>query len=98
MRCVDWLNHALGTDGGAFYRFYSGFGTAIGSITLLGGLATFFQTRRCQVDGCTAVGKRTVPGTDWKVCPGHHPDGPLTQEKIERHMRDRRERQEGEGA
>jgi len=77
---VDWIEHALGTDGGAFYHFYSGFGAAVGSITLLGGLLTFLTQRICQVDGCRGRGKMKVG--EWTVCAGHHPDGAPTPEKI----------------
>ena len=80
---VSWIEHALGLDGGPIYNFYSGFGQAVGSITLLGGLFTYLNQRKCSVEGCRQRGKVKLPGTDWTVCAGHHPDGPLTQAKID---------------
>ena len=77
---MSWIQHALGFDGGDFYNFYSGFGSAVGSITLLGGLWSFLRQRRCQVDGCRHAGKMKVG--EWTVCPQHHPEGPVTPEKI----------------
>jgi hypothetical protein len=79
---VDWIAHLFGTDGGPFYYFYSGFGAALSSVTIFGGLLTFWRHEKCQVEGCHQRGKVEVNG--WTVCPGHHPDGPLTQENLER--------------
>ena len=72
----------VGTDGGPFYYFYSGFGAALSSITIFGGLLTFWRHEKCQVEGCHQPGKVEIDG--WTVCPGHHPDGPLTQENLRR--------------
>lgn len=77
---MNWIDHALGLDGGALYNFYSGFGQAVGSITLLGGLFTFLNQRKCAVDGCRGRGRMKIG--EWTVCPSHHPDGAPTPEKI----------------
>lgn len=86
---VSWIGHALGLDGGAFYNFYSGFGQAVGSITLLGGIFTFWRHKRCHVTGCHRLGRMKVYDSEWTVCPKHHPSGEATPEKIDQHHRAR---------
>lgn len=81
---MDVIGHLFGTDGGAFYYFYSGFGAALSSVTIFGGLVTYLRQRRCSVDGCHHRGKVEVNG--WTVCPAHHPDGPLTLENCQNRL------------
>lgn len=77
---IGYLSHVLGIDGGSFYNFYSGFAAAVGTLSILGGIATYWSNKRCAVDGCRHPAK--MQAGPWRVCPGHHPHGPATPEKL----------------
>lgn len=83
------LGHFFGIDGGGFYNFYSGFAQAIGSITLLGGLGTFWLHKVCHVHNCHRLGRMKIEGSEWTVCHKHHPAGPATVDKITAHVQAR---------
>lgn len=85
MAFVEWMRelaHVLGVDGGSYYHFYSGFAAAVGSLSILGGIWTYWLHKRCGVEGCRHLGK--MQAGPWTVCPGHHPDGPPTPEKLKK--------------
>lgn len=83
MTTVEWIRdlpHILGTDGGSYYYFYSGIAAALGTLSVVGGLATYWSNKRCAVDGCRHSAK--MQAGPWRVCAGHHPHGPATPEKL----------------
>ena len=80
------MAHYFGTDGGAFYNFYSGI---FGVLVITGGLLTtaWVNARRhnCQQPGCWRVGRLPVDGTPFVVCHRHHPHPPAKKTIQERY-------------
>jgi hypothetical protein len=78
---VNWLIHILGIDNeaGRFYAFWSGFGSDIGEVAILGGMFEFYRRHTCHVDHprfCWRWGAHHVPGTPYRTCRKHHPTVP----------------------
>lgn len=73
-----WIEVHTGTvnESGAYYGFWSGFGSDIGELALLGGLWMGVRRINCHVKGCPRIGHYEVTGTPYKVCRKHHPDVP----------------------
>ena len=69
------MAHYFGTDGGAFYNFYSGI---FGVLVITGGLLTnaWVNARRhnCHQPGCWRVGNHPAAGGQFMLCYRHHPD------------------------
>lgn len=81
---MNWLRHVFwwleihtGTvnEGGPYYGFFSGFGSDIGEITLVTGVALAVRHHNCHTKGCWRLGKPVV-GTHFLACPKHHPAHP----------------------
>jgi hypothetical protein len=79
---VMGISHLVGTDGGAWYNFWSGLGADIGGLTLLGGATAVYRKHNCHVGGCWRIAKQQVIGTSWMVCHHHHPEGRPTAEQV----------------
>lgn len=77
---MGWLAHILGLDdmAGRWYGFWSGFGSDLGEIAIIGGLISIVRRHNCHVHHCWRVGRHPVQGTPHVVCRRHHPDGHLT--------------------
>ncbi|HEY1668500.1 MAG TPA: hypothetical protein VGG54_22645 [Trebonia sp.] len=78
------LMHALGIDNvsGPQYGFWSGFGSDLGELAIVGGLLGMYRRHNCEVKGCWRLGRhRTAAGHS--VCRRHHPDDHLTAEQVE---------------
>ena len=78
---MNWLVHFLGIDNeaGRFYAFWSGFGSDIGEVAILGGLAGLYKRHTCHVDSprfCWHPGTHPVVGTPYRACKKHHPGVP----------------------
>lgn len=78
---MNWLAHILGLDNpaGGWELFWSGFGSDIGEVAILGGMAAFYRKHTCHVDSprfCWRWGAHQVAGTPYKTCAKHHPDVP----------------------
>lgn len=54
------------------YNFWSGSGSDLSEITLLGIAAGWWHKVNCHQEGCIRIGKHTVDGTPW--CSRHHQD------------------------
>lgn len=69
---MNWLLHVLGVDNvsGRWYGFWSGFGSDIGQITLIGAVAGAYSKHNCHDKGCWRIGKHVVDGTPY--CGRHH--------------------------
>jgi hypothetical protein len=72
---VTWLLHWLywhtGTNGtGPWYGFWSGFGSDLGEVTLLGAILGIYYRHNCHDKGCWRIGRHIVDGTPW--CNKHH--------------------------
>jgi hypothetical protein len=76
---VMGLGHVLGTDGRAWYDFWSGFGADIGGLAFLGAGIGLYRKHNCHVHRCWRIAKQQVEGTTWMVCHKHHPDGKPTE-------------------
>lgn len=72
------LQHFIGADNvsGAAYGFWSGFGSDLGEVAIIGGVIQLVRHHNCHVKGCPRVGKFQVEGTPYKVCKLHHPGTP----------------------
>ncbi len=79
------LAHLLGIDNeaGPWYAFWSGFGSDIGEVAIVGSLLAIVRKHNCHVRGCPRVGRHPVEGTTWTVCRRHHPDGHPTAEDVQ---------------
>jgi len=89
---VGWLLHWLavhtGTvnEPGPYYGFWSGFGSDIGEIAIIGGMASIYRKHNCHVRGCWRIARHPVAGTDFIVCRRHHPDdAPSHQDVLDAH-------------
>lgn len=79
---LHWLYWHTGTNGtGPFYGFWSGFGSDIGEVAIVGGLVTVVRHRNCEVRGCWRLGRHTT-AAGHKVCRRHHPDDHLTAKDV----------------
>jgi hypothetical protein len=89
---VTWLLHWLavhtGTvdESGPYYGFWSGFGSDLGEVAIVGGLLTMVRRHNCEVRGCWRLGRhKTAAGH--AVCRRHHPDDHLTAQRVEEEHR-----------
>ena len=57
---------------GSVYGFWSGFGSDIGEVVIIGGLVQLVRHHNCHVKGCWKLSKHTVG--PYRVCRRHHPD------------------------
>lgn len=78
---MNWLIHIIGIDNeaGRYYAFWSGFGSDIGEVAILGGMAAFYRRHTCHVDSprfCWRWGAHQVVGTPYRACRRHHPAVP----------------------
>lgn len=73
-----WAGHFFGVsdEGGPGYGFFSGVGSDIGEVAIIGGLVSIYRKHNCHVDGCWRVAKHPVEGTPYVVCKKHHPSVP----------------------
>jgi hypothetical protein len=72
---VHWLLHVLGLDdsAGRPYLFWSGFGSDLAYLGMLGALARHVN---CHEPWCWRLGRFPVEGTPWLACRRHHPAPP----------------------
>ena len=73
---LHWLAVHTGTvnEAGPYYGFWSGFGSDLGELAIIGGLIGIYRKHNCHVKGCWRIGRHPVEGTDFTVCRPHHPD------------------------
>jgi len=79
-----WVEVHTGTvnESGPYYGFFSGFGSDIGEVAIIGGLVAIVRKHNCHVHNCWRIGRHPVEGTPYVVCRRHHPEGHLTAEKV----------------
>jgi hypothetical protein len=75
---LHWLAIHTGTlnEGGPYYGFFSGFGSDLGEVTIIGGAYMIYRKHNCHVDRCWRIAKHPVEGTPYVVCRKHHPTVP----------------------
>ena len=76
---MNWLLHWLavhtGTvnEAGPYYGFWSGFGSDIGEVTIIGGMVAVYRKHTCHEPWCWRIGRHPVEGTPFQACRRHHP-------------------------
>lgn len=74
-----WLQHFFGFNSGggnsSHYLFWSGAGSDISELALLGALLGAWHHVNCHDPGCWRIARYPVAGGQFKVCARHHPDG-----------------------
>jgi len=71
---LNWLFHYTGSAGsGPWYGFWSGFGSDIGEVVIIGGIWQFARHSNCHTKGCWRFGK-PLEGTPYRLCHHHHPN------------------------
>lgn len=60
-------------EGGKGYGFFSGVGSDIGELAIIGGLISIYRKHTCHIDGCWRIAKHPVEGTPYVACRKHHP-------------------------
>lgn len=85
---MHWISHWTGLDNGsgAFYLFWSGFGSFLLSLSVLGGLIGVWRKHLCHQDRCWRFARHPIEidGVGHALCRKHHPGtgGRLTSERI----------------
>ena len=67
LEATTYLLHPLHGDG---YQFWSGIGSDIGEVTIVGGLLALYKHVNCEEPGCWRLGHRH-PGHGRPVCRKH---------------------------
>jgi hypothetical protein len=71
-----WLAIHTGTDNepGPFYGFWSGFGSDIGELAIVGSIVTVYKHKNCASPRCWRIGKHPTADGMHHLCRKHHPD------------------------
>jgi hypothetical protein len=70
----NWLYHFFGIGGsGPYYGFWSGTGSDIGELTLIGAVIVALRRINCHDKGCWRITTHPIEGTPYKACRKHHP-------------------------
>jgi hypothetical protein len=79
-----WLEYYFGLTNlsGPWYGFWSGVGSDIAELAIIGGLITLVHKHNCHAKGCWRIGKHKVEGTEYVTCRKHHPEDTPTAEHI----------------
>jgi hypothetical protein len=67
------------------YDFWSGSGSDIGEIAIIGAVVGVFRKHNCHIKGCYRIGKHPLENSPFILCKKHHPDVPnkgLTVDQI----------------
>ena len=58
-----------------YYNFWSGPGSDLGEVAIVGGLVQIYRQHNCHVKGCARLGKHEYDkdGVKFKLCRKHHP-------------------------
>jgi hypothetical protein len=70
------------------YNFWSGFGSDIAEVAILGGIIQMYRRHNCHVYRCWRISHHPIPGSPYVCCKKHHPEVPskareITQEVID---------------
>jgi hypothetical protein len=93
MPLMDWNSfwYAIGNffgvvnEAGPGYGFFSGVGSDIGELAIIGGIIQLYRHHNCHVQGCWRLGrfKHTQGGQEYLLCKHHHPRPGIDAEAIE---------------
>lgn len=80
---MHWLAHFFGLDNlsGPYYGFFSGVGSDISELSLVGVMAAHLRAVNCEVHGCWRIGRHAT-AAGHKVCRRHHPADSLTHADV----------------
>lgn len=79
---LAYMTGSLNTSGAPpNYNFWSGFGSDLSEVALIGALLTVVRRHNCAVRGCWRVG-RHVTASGHRVCARHHPEGAPTHAEV----------------
>lgn len=83
---MHWLTHVLGLDSasGGWYLGWSGFGSDLAELAIVGGLIGLLRKHNCHVRRCWRIGRHPIAGTGWIVCRRHNPALPPTHADVVR--------------
>lgn len=88
MSVWGWFLHWTGTSDPSsyWYTFWSGFGSDLGEVAIIGAIIGAYRKHTCHAAGCWRISKHHVEGTPWITCRKHHPaiDRAPTAEEIGR--------------
>jgi hypothetical protein len=76
---LRWLG--LDDPGSPFYLFYSGLGSDLSELAILGGLIAVYRRHNCEVHRCWRLARHAT-AAGHHVCRRHHPDGHLTAQSV----------------
>jgi hypothetical protein len=81
---VSGLLQFMGVDNlsGPWYGFWSGIGSDIGEVTLIGAATSLYWRHTCHAKRCWRIGRHPVEGTPHIVCRRHHPHDTPTAQQI----------------
>jgi hypothetical protein len=89
-----WLSYMTGSENTSGappnYNFWSGFGSDIAEVTIVGALVAVYKKHNCHARWCWRVGHHEFfdasKGLTYNLCRKHHPDHPgrrqITKESI----------------
>jgi len=99
------IHTGISSDSGQYGTFWSGFGSDLAELGILGALATaayhLVKKWNCHEPGCWRIGNHPAAGGQFNLCYRHHPDfmgTRPTHEVIARMHREEKERQAAIGA
>lgn len=97
-----WVEVHTGTvnEAGPYYGFWSGFGSDLGELTLIGavfaGIYGAYRKVNCHDPECWRIGKHPTEGGTFVFCHHHHPDlmyaagRKMTRDEMHQHHHERR--------
>jgi hypothetical protein len=86
---MEDANHHTATGEG--YAFFSGIGSDLTEVLVLGGLIALYRKHNCNVKGCWRIQWREyvdADGTKHLWCRHHHPDKPVLLRDVESFVRE----------
>lgn len=70
-----WILNVTGVHippgGSDWYNFWSGFGSDLGEIAILGSILAVYRHHNCRMKGCWRIGRHPVKGTPYITCHKH---------------------------
>ena len=94
-----WLAVHTGTvnESGPYYGFWSGFGSDIGEVAIIGGVIQLYRKHNCHVRGCLRIAHHeyTMGGVVYHLCRKHHPATPNELQHAETFLEHHLSQQEG---
>lgn len=79
-----WSHDIFHPLSGAGYQFWSGIGSDLSELTLLGLFFGAWRHLNCHAPGCLRLGKHPTADGQYKLCRKHHPDTPNKRPDLER--------------